>query len=190
MKKGRIVILSGPSGAGKTTLYKKLFKSNRLKKILVKSISVTTRDKREGERNGQEYIFISKKMFLFKKRAGHFLESQKVFNDYYGTPNKKVQELLKKGKNVLLCIEVKGSRVVWLKNPDALKIFIKTPSFRALSKRLKKRATENVKDLEIRLRTAKKELKEARHYDFIIINDNLSLAYRKLEDILFKHLLM
>ena len=128
MRKGKIIIISGPSGSGKTTLHKKLLLSRRLKRKLVKSVSVTTRPKRPLEKHGRDYLFISKKDFFKKRRAGYFLESKKVFDRYYGTPRKAVDKILKKGKNVLLCIDVKGAKTVFIKRPKAVKIFIKAPS--------------------------------------------------------------
>ena len=126
--KGRIVIISGPSGSGKTTLHKRLLESPVLKGKVVKSISATTRPKRPGEKNGRDYVFLTPKMFEHKISQGHFLEWQKVFGNYYGTPRRQAEALLNKGMNVLLCIDVKGARVVCREFPQALKIFIKTPS--------------------------------------------------------------
>ena len=188
MKKGRIVIVSGPSGSGKTTLHEKLLASKKYKKLLVKSISATTRPMRSWEKHGRDYFFIGDKMFAFKKTAGHFLECEKVFSYYYGTPNRNVQDLLKAGKNVLLCIDVKGAGTVLRKEPSALKIFIKTPTIAELKKRLKKRATEQKKDFDLRIKTARKELREAKRYDYVVINDNLQAAYRELETIIKKEL--
>lgn len=181
MNKGRIIIISGPSGSGKTTLHKKLLLSRRFKGKLVKSISATTRPKRLGEKNGRDYLFLTKKDFLTKRRAGYFLEWQKVFDNYYGTPNKFVQELLRSGKSVLLCIDVKGAKVVRRKCPDAVKIFIKTPSWGILKKRLENRNSESRKDLQLRLRVAKKEMQEAKFYDHIVVNDVLPSALKKLQ---------
>lgn len=177
MKKGKIIILSGPSGSGKTTLYKKILANTR---DLVKTVSVTTRPKRPGEKHGHDYFFVSHKQFLYKKRAGHFLESQKVFENYYGTPKKGVRDLLASGQNVFMCIDVKGARVVCKKFPKAVRIFIKTPSVAVLKKRLLGRGSEDKKELKLRLRTALKELKEAKKYDYVISNDDFSHAYQKL----------
>src|SRR5689334_16611038 len=113
MSSGRIIIISGPSGSGKTTLHKKLLASRRLKGKVVKSISATTRPRREGEIDGRDYIFLNQDDFVKKQKTGYFLESQKVFDYYYGTPAQNVEALLKKGKYVLLCIDVKGAKVVW-----------------------------------------------------------------------------
>src|SRR5476651_960258 len=110
--KAKIVIISGPSGCGKTTLHKALLASPLLKGKLVKSISATTRNKRPGERDRRDYLFISTKMFEERIKKGYFLEWEKVFDHYYGTPKKQALNLIKKGINVLLCIDVKGARTV------------------------------------------------------------------------------
>ncbi len=183
------MIISGPSGSGKTTLYQELLLSRRLKKKLVKSISATTRSKRPGERHGRDYFFLKKGDFLKKKSGGYFLEWQKVFTNYYGTPKISVEKLLKSGKNVLLCIDVKGAKVVSRQYPDALKIFIQPPSPQVLKQRLEKRGSEGKDDLALRLKIAKKEMREAKHYDYIVINDKLPLAQNDLEKIIVSQLL-
>jgi guanylate kinase len=188
MNPGRIIIISGPSGSGKTTLHKKLLASRRLKGKVVKSISATTRPRRENEIPGRDYIFLGRADFLKKKRAGYFLESQKVFDFYYGTPATNVKKLLRTGKYVLLCIDVKGAKVVWRKHPDALKIFIKTPTLNVLKERLRKRGTENSRDLALRLRTARQELQQARHYDYVLVNDDLGTTCARLEKWVSDHI--
>lgn len=176
-KKGKIVILSGPSGAGKTTLYKNLLKKN---KNLVKSVSATTRPMRTGETHKKDYFFISPKMFVYKIKAGHFLEYEKVFDNYYGTPFKPVRDLVRSGKNVLLCIDVNGAKSVVKKYPKAVKIFVMTPTIEDLKKRLLKRGSEDLKTIENRLKRAKREINEAKNYEIVIVNDNLSKAKAKL----------
>lgn len=182
--KGKIFIISGPSGSGKTTLYKKLLASPRLKGRLVKTVSVTTRSMRPGEKNGRDYFFVSLKMFFYKRKAGHFLESMKVFDNYYGTPSKQVRDLLRAGKNVLLCIDVQGARVVRRAFPQSINIFIKTSSIKELEKRLKGRGSEDMSVIRMRMKTARQEIKEARHYDYVIMNDRLLTAYSNLERII------
>ena len=177
MKKGKIIIISGPSGSGKTTLYKKLLEDRKLKKEIVKTVSVTTRAKRSGEKHGRDYFFVSPKMFQYKKRNGHFLETEKVFDNYYGTPKKNVQGLLNAGKNVLLCIDVKGARTIRRKFPKAVAVFIKTSSLKVLAARLKGRGSEKKNIMKIRLQTAREELMETKKYDHVIINDYLRTAY-------------
>ncbi len=188
MKKGKIIILSGPSGSGKTTLYRKLLASRKIKNRPVKSISVTTRERRTGEKHGRDYFFVSKKMFEYKKRSGQFLESEKVFDNYYGTPNKNVRDLMGAGKNVLLCIDVKGAKTVCRKFPKAKTVFIKTSSLKILETRLKGRGSEKKDVLRARLQTARNELKEVKAYDYVIVNDNLRSAYSQLEKIISKEL--
>lgn len=180
MKKGKIIIISGPSGSGKTTLYKKLREDRKLKKEIVKTVSVTTRAKRPGEKHGRDYFFVSPKMFQYKKRNGHFLETEKVFDNYYGTPKKNVQGLLNAGKNVLLCIDVKGARTIRRKFPKAMAVFIKTSSLKVLAARLKERGSEKKNIMRIRLQTAREELMETKKYDHVIINDHLRTAYSRL----------
>lgn len=188
MNRGRIIILSGPSGSGKTTIHQKLLENPALKRRVVRSLSATTRMPRRGERNGREYLFLSKKDFLAKRKIGEFLESMKVFDNYYGTPREQVDAALKKGKSVLLCIDVKGARVVSRKRPDAVKIFIKTPTLLDLQERLQKRGTEDPKTLALRLKIAKQELKEAKRYDHVVVNDRLSRAYQEITRILAKEI--
>ena len=188
MRKGRIIILSGPSGSGKTTLHDKLLRRKSLKGKLVKSVSATTRASRPGEKHGREYFFLSVPMFRFKQKAGHFLESMKVFQHQYGTPAKNVRDLLKKGKNVLLCIDVQGAKEVCRKHPDSLKIFVRAPSQTVLKQRLKTRGTEDPQALKVRLEIAKRELKEAGGYDYVFVNDNLAATVSAIEKTLKKEL--
>ena len=184
MMKGKIIIISGPSGSGKTTLYKKLLASKRLKGMLVRSVSTTTRPKRKGEEHGRDYSFVSLKMFLYKNRCGHFLESEVVFGNHYGTPNKNVLDLLRAGKNVLLCIDVKGAKTVCRKFPEVITIFIKTTSLAVLATRLKGRGSEKKSVIAQRLKTAKEEMREEKKYKYVIINSDLRTAYRKLEAVI------
>ncbi|MGE0267807.1 MAG: guanylate kinase [Candidatus Omnitrophota bacterium] len=179
--KGKIIILSGPSGAGKTTLYKDLLKKN---KNLVKSVSATTRPMRTGEVHKRDYFFISFKMFAYKLKAGHFLEYENFFGNYYGTPHKAVRNLVSLGKNVLLCIDVNGAKNVVKKYPNAIKIFIMTPTIEDLKQRLLKRGSEDLRTIENRLKRVKQELNEVKNYEFVIVNDNLSQAKSKLNKII------
>ncbi len=187
--KGRIVILSGPSGSGKTTLYQKLLASPKFKRVLVRSVSATTRLRRPGEKPGRDYLFLTQKEFLSRRKKGYFLEWKKVFVNYYGTPERPVLDCLRQGKNVLLAIDVQGAKTVARKDRQALRIFVKVPSWTELKKRLSGRGTEQKKDLQIRLRTARKEMKEAKGYDYVIVNDRLNRCYKELEGILQKELL-
>lgn len=187
-QRGRVIIISGPSGSGKTTLHKVLLESPQLKGRVVRSISATTRSKRLGERPGKDYLFLTPKVFEQRIAKGYFLEWENVFGNYYGTPKRQVLSLLGKGKWVLLCIDVKGARRVRREFPDAVTIFIKTPSVNILKQRLKKRDSESTADLDRRLKVAKQELKEASLYDHIVVNGRLNVASRQLEKIVAGHL--
>jgi guanylate kinase len=186
--KAKIVIISGPSGCGKTTLHKALLASPLLKNKLVKSISATTRNKRPGERSGRDYLFLSRKMFEERIKKGYFLEWEKVFDHYYGTPKRHALNLLKKGINVLLCIDVKGAKTIGQEFPEALKIFIKTPSMKILESRLRARGSETKESLSLRLKIARRELKEAKFYDHVIINADLTKALETLQKIVCRDL--
>ena len=186
--KARIVIISGPSGCGKTTLHKALLASPVLKGKLVKSISATTRAKRPGERDKRDYLFLSTEVFEARIKKGYFLEWERVFDNYYGTPKTQALNLLKKGINVLLCIDVKGAKTVAQEFPQALKIFIKAPSLNILEKRLRARGSETKESLELRLKVARRELREAKNYDHVVINADLARAQEDLQNIVCSEL--
>lgn len=182
MSKGTIIVLSGPSGSGKTTLYKMLLACS---KRLVRSVSVTTRPRRSGEVQGKDYIFVSPKMFAYKKRAGHFLEDEKVFEHFYGTPRHNVMALLKEGKHVLLCIDVKGAKTVTKYFPEAISIFIKTKTLQVLKERLARRASETSGVMKLRLARAQEELLESKYYQHVIVNDDLQESFVRIKKIIF-----
>jgi guanylate kinase len=185
---GKILVLSGPSGSGKTTLHNCLLKDRKIKARLVKVVSATTRKKRVGEKQGKQYWFFTKKQFLARKDQGYFLEWQKVFSDYYGTPKAQAEKILKRGKNVLLCIDVKGARVVFKNFKNAVGIFIKAPSAAALKNRLAARGTENAKTMKHRLAVAQQEMKEAKRYRYVVVNDRIQKAVGRLKKIMNKEL--
>ncbi|MBQ7562227.1 MAG: guanylate kinase [Synergistaceae bacterium] len=177
---GKLFVLSGPSGVGKGTLREHALEnfSN-----LVYSISCTTREPREGETNGVEYRFISRDEFEQGINNNLFLEYARVHEHYYGTLKSDVIRELNAGRNVLLEIDVQGALQVREKINNAVLIFIAPPSIEELSRRLINRNTESQHDLNIRLSNAVKELKFADKYDYIIVNDDLDLASRKLQEI-------
>ena len=180
--------MSGPSGAGKTTLHQKLLLDRTMKKHLVKIVSATTRKKRPGERPGQHYVFLTKAQFAQNIRKGYFLEWQKVFTDHYGTPKAAAEKILRSGKSVLLCIDVKGARVVFKAFKDAVGLFVTAPSFAALKERLQLRQTEDAWALKRRLAVARQETKEARRYDYVVVNRKIARAVYELKQIIKKEL--
>ncbi|MCK4518669.1 MAG: guanylate kinase [Candidatus Omnitrophica bacterium] len=179
--RGRLFIISAPSGSGKTTLEKMLLSAGL---NLEKSISVTTRRPRKGEKNGRDYFFISEGGFLKKRESGNFLEWAKVFDSYYATPKARIEETLNKGKNVILSIDVQGARQVKRSYPEAVLIFLKAPDTEALRARLTERLTNTPQEIKRRLQAAAKELAQSGFYDYVVINDDLNRAFEELRGII------
>ncbi len=183
--KGKLFVISGPSGAGKGTLRKELF---RRVPNLVYSVSVTTRKPRAGEKDGVDYFFISKEEFERMKRKGELLEWAEVHGNLYGTPKKFVESKLKEGKSVVLEIDVQGAFQVKKSFPEAVLIFILPPSEEELIRRLKKRGTETEKEMELRLKNAQWEMGKMDVYDYAIINDDVERASDELVKIVTKEI--
>ena len=183
-KKGGIFILSSPSGAGKTTLVKKISKNKNFQV----SISHTTRLPRPNEKHAKDYFFVSKNYFkkLIKKKE--FLEHAKVFDNFYGSSKKLVIEKLKKGKNVVFDIDWQGTRQIRNKKLKykLITIFILPPSKKELLKRLNKRENKNIKTVQKRMKEFKKDLIKWKEYDFVVINDKLNECYKTIMKII-KH---
>ena len=181
-KKGLFIILSSPSGAGKTSLAKKLLKNN---KHIELSVSYTTRKKRSLERNNKDYNFISEEEFEKLKKKKYFIECAKVFNNYYGTSFVKIKKINNKGKDVLFDIDWQGSRKIKKKlGKDVVSIFILPPSKKELIRRLKKRAQDPDHIVKKRLSFYKKELSHWKEYKYVLINNNLSDTVKKIKFII------
>ena len=177
-KKGGIYILSSPSGAGKTTLVKKISKNRNFSV----SVSHTTRSPRPNEMDGKDYYFVSKNNFKKLIKKGEFLEHARVFDNYYGSSKKLVIEKLKKGKNIIFDIDWQGTRQIRNKKLKykLLTIFVLPPSKEELMKRLIKREKNNLKTVKKRMKGFKKDLSKWRDYDYVLINDNLKFCYKKI----------
>ncbi|MDA9743891.1 guanylate kinase [Candidatus Pelagibacter sp.] len=184
-KKGGMFILSSPSGAGKTTLVKKI---SRNKNFSV-SISHTTRPPRPNEKHGKDYYFISKSNFKKLIKKGKFLEHAKVFGNYYGSSKDLIIEKLQKGINIVFDIDWQGTRQIRNKKLkyNLLTIFILPPSKNELLNRLVKREKKNVKTVHKRMRGFKKDLSRWKEYDQVVINDDLKKCYKKIMHIIKKN---
>ena len=179
--KGMLVVLSGPSGSGKDTVLEKLKESDF---SFDKTISATTRDMRDGEKDGVDYYFIDKNTFEEKIKNQEFLEYT-VYNDnYYGTPKSEVERHIDKGGCILLKIEVEGAGNIRKAMPESLSIFIIPPSMEELERRLRGRGTETEDSFRKRFEAAKDELSRANEYDYVVINDDVDLCARQISQIL------
>lgn len=181
MRKGMLLVMSGPSGAGKGMLKKMLIQ--RLGGFYF-SISCTARPLREGqETDGIDYHFITEEQFNCMLTRGEFLESATVHGYLYGTPMGPIRERLAQGHDILLEIDTQGALQVQEKMKDCVSVFILPPSFTVLEKRLRTRNTENEQDIAMRLRNARNEVSELYRYQYTVVNDQLEEAYQLLEAI-------
>ena len=182
MKKGKFIVISGPSGVGKGTICNKLL--NELNAWY--SVSTTTRSPREGEIDGVNYFFITKEEFLKKIEDGEFLEYNYYNDNYYGTSKKIVLEKMEEGINVFSEIDVNGARNIKKIFPDALLIYIAPPSMEELKNRLIGRDTDPIDVINQRLAIAREEMKQVGFYDYVVVNDDLEKATNEVREIIMK----
>lgn len=179
---GELIIISGTTCAGKGSVIHKLLENHN---DILLSTSYTSRPKRENEKDGEDYYFISKEEFINKINNGDFLEYAEVHKgDYYGTPKKEVLELLNSGKDVILEIDVEGAKQIKNKYPETILIFIMAPSMSEVKRRIKMRGQESNEQIIKRFETAYREINEVNKYNYIIVNDNLAESVKKVEAIL------
>jgi guanylate kinase len=181
---GRVVVVSGPSGVGKSTVLQQVLA--RFGGRLVMSVSATTRPPRPGEVDGVHYHFLPMEEFQKRKEAGEFLECCEVFGrgHWYGTPNSEVGPSLVAGKWVLLEIDVEGARSVLEAYPDAVSLFVRPSSLEELERRLRARATETEEAIRRRLDVARHEMGQAHRYSHQVINDTVEEAVQRISEIL------
>ena len=177
MRLGTALVLSAPSGAGKTTLVKKLIQEFPNFGF---SISFTTRAPREGEVDGRDYRFTTMEDFLQRRDRGEFAEWAMVHGNCYGTPLAPLREMLRQGRDVLFDIDVQGAAQLRLARREARRVFILPPSMQELERRLRSRGTDPEDVIQVRLANAKAEMREARWFDDIVLNDSLDRAYADL----------
>ena len=188
MKKGLLIIISGPSGVGKGTVRKYIMDNYNLD--LAYSISMTTRKQREKEVDGVDYYFVTPEEFQRNIDADNFLEWEEFVGNRYGTPKDKVEELRNKGKHIVLEIEVNGAGEVLRKVNDdrVISFFIMPPSVDALEARIRRRKTESEEIIQERLQKGKKEMTMTEQYDYIILNDDVARASQEIVDLIKKKL--
>ncbi len=179
MNKGKLIVLSGPSGVGKSTLLKRLFAKYSDKMMF--SVSFTSRAPRTGEVDGVDYNFVSESQFKSKIESGDFLEYATVHGNYYGTSKSMIESILNDGKFCILDIDVQGAMLVKKTGFPARYLFVAPKNIEVLRERLETRGTESVDVIEKRITNAKKELEFQAEYDAVIINDDLETAYDNLE---------
>ena len=179
--RGSLVIISGPSGAGKDTVVEKYLKKNKKAWL---SISCTSRDMRPGDKEGKTYYFLSREEFEEKIKNNDFLEYALYNDNYYGTPKEHIEEHLQNGDDVILVIEVQGALKVKEIVPEAICIFIMPPSMKELRKRLVSRKTESKEKVLNRFKIAYQEINEVTNYNYVVINDEIDNAVAKVSAIL------
>ena len=180
--RGLLIVVSGPSGAGKDTVCNKVVEDMKDTKI---SISMTSREPRGKEQDCVEYYFVTKEEFEEKIKNDEFLEYAVVHNNqYYGTPKAKIEEDISKGKNIILVIDIQGALKIKEILPEALFIFIMPPSMEELKDRLIKRGTESKKKILERFKTAYNEINEFAKYNYVVVNDRVDKAVNKVKSII------
>jgi guanylate kinase len=186
-KPGKIVIISSPSGGGKTSICRGLLIDERKKEGWRFSISHTTRQKREGEQHGKEYFFVTEEEFDQKAAEGFFAEHFKVHLYKYGTPCEQLDNVVEHGGVILLDVDVQGAAEILKEYPDAISIFVLPPSKEQLKERLHRRGTETPEQLEIRYNNAKQEMNEYRNFQYTVINEQLDSAINDVLEIIANH---
>ncbi len=185
MAKGKLVVLSAPSGCGKTTIAKAVL--NRHPRMLF-SVSATTRPRRNAETEGKDYFFLPRAEFENRIRKGDLIEWEEIYGNYYGTLKSEVNKALQQGRAMLFDVDVKGGLSIRQAfRDDSLLIFIKPPSFEVLWKRLENRKTENFETFKVRMARVPMELEEGNKFDHQVVNDDLQKAIEEVDSIIRKH---
>ena len=180
-RKNLIIIISAPSGSGKTTIVNRLLeKTSGLRRL----VSYTTRSQRPGEKSNEDYIFVSGEEFKDRIDKGDFLEWEEVFGNLYGSSEEQLEAAIGANEDIILSIDVKGARQVRKKHPESVSIFIMPPSADELAARLKKRNTDMESAMSVRLKESEREMAAADEYDYLIVNKDLDKAVEELRSII------
>jgi len=181
MSRPRLIVISAPSGSGKTTIVREL---RRRHPGLEFSVSATTRQRRPEEVDGKDYFFLTLEEFRRRITAGELVEWEEIYGDMYGTPQSEIERALGSNAPMLFDVDVKGAVSIKKKYPGATLIFIKSPSLEILRERLTKRKTENEQTMKKRLERVPMELEEEQHFDYSVVNDDVNRAVDEVERIL------
>lgn len=180
-RKGLLLVVSGPSGAGKGTICKALLNKNDQIKL---SVSATTRKPRNGEVHGVNYFFIEKEEFTKMVENGEFLEHAQIYDNFYGTPKAAIIECLEKGQDIILEIEMQGARQIKEVYPEGVFIFVLPPSLEELKSRIVGRGTETQEEIEKRFSCAFEEINQIVNYDYFIVNEDIEKSVNDVEAII------
>lgn len=187
MKKGLLIVYSGPSGVGKGTILKDLLPIKSLK--LCFSVSMTTRKARPGEKDGVDYFFVSKKRFESAIKNDELIEYAEYVGNFYGTPKSFIEEKRNKGYNIVLDIETKGAKQIKKKyKDDVVSIYLVPPSIKELRRRLYERGTEKKEVIDKRIEKTRRQLKDTSMFDYIVVNDDLKTTTEEIKDIIKKEM--
>lgn len=185
MTPGKLIVLSAPSGAGKTTIAREIM---RLNPVLVFSVSATTRPRREAEKEGRDYYFLSREEFRARVAAGAFVEWEEVYGNYYGTLKAEIDGVLRRGDSVLFDVDVKGGLSIKKQYPAALLVFIRPPSVAILLERLRNRHTEDEQTIGLRMERVPMEMEHGKAFDHEVVNDDLSETVLRVDQLVKRHL--
>ena len=185
MARGRLVVISAPSGAGKTTIARAILEAHP---TLEFSVSATTRPARDGEQEGRDYFFLTKEEFRRRIEEGDFVEWEEIYGNYYGTLRQEVDRALDGGRHILFDIDVKGGLSIRKRYPDSLLIFIRPPDLQVLRERLRNRKTENDAAVSQRMERVPLEMQLGAAFDYQVVNDNLPRAIAEVNGVVSRYL--
>jgi guanylate kinase len=185
MARGRLVVISAPSGAGKTTIARAILEAHP---TLGFSVSATTRPLRDGEAEGRDYFFLTKEEFRRRIEGGEFVEWEEIYGNYYGTLRQEVDGALEAGRHILFDIDVKGGLSIRNRYPESLLIFIRPPSLQVLRERLRDRRTENDAAVSLRMERVPFELQLGVAFDYQVVNDDLPRAIAEVNAVVSRYL--
>jgi guanylate kinase len=183
--RGRLVVISAPSGAGKTTIARAVLAAEPR---LTFSVSATTRPKRPGEEEGEDYYFLSKEEFQRKVGSGEFVEWEELYGNYYGTLNREVEKAMLQGRHLLFDVDVNGGLSIKERYPEAMMVFIRPPDIETLRRRLAARGTEDAETMKRRMARVQMELEKGKGFDRQVVNDDLARAVAEVVKIVEEYL--